>query len=317
MRNQIRLMSVAVLGVALGALPACDDDDATESPTDGSSLSDAASDAGAGGQSGNMDASVSDGPATDGSPQDGGAVATVLALGGTANTSFLTTFPANAPQMASSPVLVTGLAPAEVLLRITVRPANGKVYGLGSTSRLYEINRATGAATALGTAAFTPALMGIHYGFDFNPVVDRIRLVSDAEQNLRLHPDTGVVAATDPNLNPAGSVGPVAYTNTAGATVTTLFGLDYAANSLVRIGGPDGMPNPNEGLISVVGPTGVDVGEPASLDIAPNNMAYAAWQNAGVSKLYMVNLTTGAATEVGAIGGTMGAIMVRAIAVLP
>ena len=37
------------------------------------------------------------------------------------------------------------------------------------------------------------------WGFDFNPTVDRIRVVNDAGFNLRLHPDTGVIVDSDPN----------------------------------------------------------------------------------------------------------------------
>ena len=43
-------------------------------------------------------------------------------------------------------------------------------------------------------------LAGSDFGFDFNPTVDRIRLISDADQNLRLNPMTGGVAATDSML---------------------------------------------------------------------------------------------------------------------
>ena len=330
MRNQMRTMSL-LLSVALVSVVGCDDEPVENTP-DANMSQDAAggSDARGGSQGGSDASMTADGSAPDGGvmPSDGGGgadgggadaatVPTVLALSGTATTSVLTTFAANAPQTVSAPVAITGLEATEVILNITVRPANGKIYGLGSTSRLYEINRTTGAATAIGTAAFTPALMGTYYGFDFNPTVDRIRLISDAEQNLRLHPDTGVVAGTDTALAPAGSVGAVAYTNSfAGATMTTVFGLDYASNNLVRMGGPDSMPSPNLGAITVIGPVGSDIGEPASLDIAPNNVAYGAWQSAGATKFYTLNLTTGAASEVGTIGGTTAATMVRSIAVL-
>jgi hypothetical protein len=50
---------------------------------------------------------------------------------------------------------------------------------------------------------FTLRFLGRHhasFGFDFNPTVDRIRVVSNTGQNLRLHPVTGVVASTDTPL---------------------------------------------------------------------------------------------------------------------
>ena len=95
----------------------------------------------------------------------------------------------------------------------------------------------TGAATALGTAPFSPALSGSAFGFDFNPTVDRIRIVSDTGQNLRAHPDTGAVVAVDGSLRYAitdvaaghdPDVVGAAYTNPDidPATGTTLFDLD-------------------------------------------------------------------------------------------
>ena len=76
----------------------------------------------------------------------------------------------------------TGLPAGEQIVGLDVRPANKQLVGLGSTSRLYRIDRATGAATAIGTTAFTPALAGTSFGFDFNPTVDRIRVTSDAHR---------------------------------------------------------------------------------------------------------------------------------------
>ena len=46
------------------------------------------------------------------------------------------------------------------------------------------VDPARGAAIAVG-APFTPGTDGTAFGFDFNPTVDRIRVVSDTGQNLR------------------------------------------------------------------------------------------------------------------------------------
>ena len=48
---------------------------------------------------------------------------------------------------------ITGLQTSESLLGIDYRPANGLLYALGDSSRLYTINPATGAATQVGTAS--------------------------------------------------------------------------------------------------------------------------------------------------------------------
>ncbi len=67
---------------------------------------------------------------------------------------------------------------------------------------VYLVNRTTGAATPIGVGPFEPTLNGTSFGFDLNPMVDRIRLTSNFTQNLRLQPDTGTVAATDGALWP-------------------------------------------------------------------------------------------------------------------
>ena len=61
------------------------------------------------------------------------------------------------------------LARREQIVGLDVRPANKQLVALGSTSRLYRIDAATGAATVIGTAAFAPPLAGTTFGFDFNP----------------------------------------------------------------------------------------------------------------------------------------------------
>jgi hypothetical protein len=48
----------------------------------------------------------------------------------------------------------------------------------------------------MSAAVFMPVLAGTSFGFDFNPTVDRIRLVSDSGQNLRLNPNSGAGATT-------------------------------------------------------------------------------------------------------------------------
>ena len=88
-------------------------------------------------------------------------------------------------------VPVSGLQGGETLVGIDVRPANQLLYGLGSSSRLYTINPLTGVATQVGAAgAFT--LNGTSFGVDFNPVPDRLRVISNTGQNLRLDPNNAV-----------------------------------------------------------------------------------------------------------------------------
>jgi Domain of unknown function (DUF4394)/Bacterial pre-peptidase C-terminal domain len=205
-------------------------------------------------------------------------------------------------------VAVTGLQASEKLLGIDFRPATGQLFGLGSSNRLYTLNSTTGAATAVGTGTLTTTLSGTSFGVDFNPVVDRLRVVSDTDQNLRLDPNTGAIAGTDTPLNPAGNdIGASAYTNNrAGATATTLFSIDSLSNQLVRQGGVNGGPaqagNPNAGVITSIGALGVDFGANVGFDIFTDGAGVdAAFATSG-STLYSINLTSGAATAVGTVG---------------
>ncbi|MDQ3927811.1 MAG: DUF4394 domain-containing protein, partial [Chloroflexota bacterium] len=235
-------------------------------------------------------------------------------------TNQLIKFSTNTPGTIDSSMPVTGLQGGETLLGIDFRLANGGLYGLGSTSRIYTIDLFTGAATAVGASgAFT--LAGTSFGFDFIPTSDFIRITSDADQNLRVNPNTGTLAATDSflsyamtdtnagqNPNVVGS----AYTNHhTGATTTTLFDIDSNLDVLA-------MQNPgNAGVLTTIGPLGVDTNDQVGFDmIRPTssvNFAFASLTDTQ-SRLYSINLDTGAATLIGTIGG--GGI-VRGIALAP
>ena len=227
----------------------------------------------------------------------------------------LLSFSSDAPETVLSETPITGLQPGEIILVIDVRPANGQLVGLGSSQRLYLINTMTGVATAV--AGPTSGINGTDFGGDFNPVVDRLRLVSDLDQNLRLNPVTGAVTATDSPLafasgdshvgaNP--NVVAVAHTNRPGSETTSLYGIDSDLDILVLQGSPDGSPvSPNTGQLSTVGPLGVNTNSLAGLDIlGSTNRALASLTSPGnsSSKFYEINLSTGAATLLGTIGGT-------------
>jgi hypothetical protein len=196
---------------------------------------------------------------------------------------------------------ITGLPGGEGIAGLDVRPLNGQLYALGKTSRVYVINPRTGAARQVGATPFIPALAGTAFGFDFNPTVDRIRVTSDAEQNLRLNPDDGSVTAVDTNLAYAAgdpgagttpNVAASAYTNSfAGATATTLFDIDNARDALV-IQNP-----PNNGTLTTVGALGTS-NDAVAFDIGESNVAYAVLnEEQGRQGLYRIDLATGHATK--------------------
>lgn len=230
-----------------------------------------------------------------------------------------------APGVQISAVSITGMQVAEKIAGIDYRPADGQLFGLSDQSRLYKLNPLTGVATQVGTGTFPIALTGTAFGIDFVPTADRLRVVSNSSVNMRLNPDTAAqlidtplsYAAGDPNVGASPAVVAVAYTNNApGATVTTAYGIDRVLDVLVRIGGADGSPSANAGVLTTVGPLGIDVSTSSNLDIGPDGIAYGALLDNGsvLSKLYAVNLTTGAVTLVGTIG--TGAEL-RGLAVAP
>ncbi|MEG4851474.1 DUF4394 domain-containing protein [Microcoleus sp. B5-D4] len=227
-----------------------------------------------------------------------------------------------APRAILSDVAVTGLQPGESLLGIDFRPANGVLYGVGSSNRLYAINPVTGAASAVGSGQFAVPLTPGAAGFDFNPTVDRIRFVNQAGQNARLNPDTGAIvdfdtltggiqldanlayAAGDRNFGNPGAAAAAAYVNNfAGANSTTLFAIDTNLDVLVR------QDPPNNGVLNTIGSLGIDAGTVLGFDVRSvggNETALAAIEVGGVSSLYNINLTTGQASIVGQIGDGRG-----------
>jgi hypothetical protein len=196
---------------------------------------------------------------------------------------------------------ITGLPGGENIVGLDMRPLNGQLYALGKTSRIYVVNPRTGAARQVGTTPFVPALAGTNFGFDFNPTVDRIRVTSDAGQNLRLNPDDGTVAGVDTNLayaagDPGAGTTPnvtaSAYTNNfAGATSTTLYDIDNARHALV-IQNP-----PNNGTLTTVGALGTN-NNAVAFDIGDNNGAYAVLNGEqNRQNLYRIDLSNGHATQ--------------------
>ncbi|HEV8146615.1 MAG TPA: DUF4394 domain-containing protein [Bryobacteraceae bacterium] len=217
-----------------------------------------------------------------------------------------------------STVGITGLQGGESILGIDFRPANGQLYGLGSTSRLYAINTATGAATQVGSAgAFT--LSGTSFGFDFNPTVDRIRVISNTGQNIRLNPNDGTLAGTDTAINggPTALVGSAYTNNFAGASSTLLYGIDANSDSLYS------SLLPNTGTYTLVGSLGLDAIANVGFDIGSDGIAFAAIQTqnilaqVGAAGLYTINLGNGLATLVGQIGPSGQDITGLAIVLVP
>lgn len=188
------------------------------------------------------------------------------------------------------------------------RPADGKLYGY-ALGNLYTVDTATGVTTFVSSLT-TPANSNL-LGIDFNPVADRLRIVTDTDQNLRVNVATGATTVDGPLAYAAGDVNAganpniidAAYTNSDvdPATGTALFYIDYVLDILV------GTSNPNGGVLSTIGALGFDIDVFTGFDILTSNgtnFGLATFRVGGIDGLYNVNLATGAATLVGAIGAS-------------
>jgi hypothetical protein len=182
------------------------------------------------------------------------------------------------------------------VLGIDFRPANGKLYAITDTDKIYTINSETGVAT-LVSALSVSFSGGFQSGVDFNPVADRLRLVANNGENFRINVDTGEVIVDQPlNYNPPQAIGVTAsaYTNSRpGVSSTTLYNLDYDSDSLV-IQNP-----PNDGVLNTVGALGFNLPPIAGFDIVTSRNGENVGFIAAGNSLYTVDLSTGKATFMG------------------
>jgi Ca2+-binding RTX toxin-like protein len=231
------------------------------------------------------------------------------------------------------------------LIGIDLRPANGLLYGVTDTNKIYIIDPISGNATSEQNISPIPFNAGFLSGVDFNPVPDLLRLVGANDQNLRVNVNTGAVqdgdtltagiqpdrnlafAATDPNAGKDPNISAAAYTNSFAPSPasrrTTLYNIDSKLDVLTRQGGlnflasdPASGPSPNTGQQFTIGSLGVNFADKVGFDIfspVPGiNIAYAV----SGSTLYSINLTTGAATSLGSIGnGSFNFVGLTAVSV--
>lgn len=239
----------------------------------------------------------------------------------------LVSFNAGQPGKILSQMPLVGLQDKETVAGIDYRVAKGWLYLLGSSGRLYRIDTGSGAVRMIGAGPAVTLPAGTEIGFDFNPTVDRIRLVSGDGRNMRLHPDSGALVDSDPNApgvqvdgklayaagdvhagRPA-SIVAAAYTyNKNDEKITTNFAIDAARGTLVTQGSMEGkLPavSPNTGQLFTVGSLGLGSVEKVSFDIGDlSNVAYMAMAKSGAMKSswFEIDLATGKARLIGTVG---------------
>lgn len=238
---------------------------------------------------------------------------------GVTDNQTLVTWDASDPSNLQSGVAISGLQSNEQVRGIDFRPATGGLYAVGSFNNLYTIDTSSGAASLVGAGNFGQSMNGASFGFDFNPVIDRIRLVSDVNQNLVINPNDGTstqvtdlfYASGDFNEGVDPNVVASAYTNSfAGASSTQLYGIDTSLDALVTQAN-------SAGTLNTVGFLGIDMNDTATFEISGSSgIAYGTIVNADTSKslFWTLDLSTGEAFTVGEIGG--GAV-ITALASVP
>lgn len=242
----------------------------------------------------------------------------------------LASFDMNKPNDLISNEKITGLKNNDSLIGIDYRPADGKLYAVGSLGTIYTIdpstNRAELKSTLIADSADTsapyteitgnPGLMSV----DFNPAADRLRVIGNDGQNLRINVDTGATT-TDGALNGAdATITSAAYTNSfAGTATTRLFDIDVKADR-VYLQNP-----PNDGTLAASAPLGVNAESSSGFDIdSNNNQGYAILNVVNKQQFYKIDInkvtaadSANAATLVGDLPSGIMSATIRGLALKP
>lgn len=207
----------------------------------------------------------------------------------------IVTFDSTSPMTIASTSAISGLLGGDSLIGIDLRPANNIIYGVAQTGRVYTLTTA-GVASLVTTLSVVPS--GGKFGFDFNPMADRLRIISEIDQNLAANVGDGVTASQTAITRASGAIDILgsAYTNNfAGATSTVLYGIDSVTDSLVVTAAPGG------GIYSTVGGLGVGLTNANHVGFDVSGSSGLGFLNID-SALYRVNLGTGATSFLDTIG---------------
>lgn len=218
-------------------------------------------------------------------------------------------------------VKIRNLSAGDRVVGIDFRPSSRELYGLvdgTSVDRIIKIQPKTGKIST--TFTLTTPLSGTDFDIDFNPAADALRVVSDAEQNLRVPFAAGPARGTtiadgtvsygtnDENEGVNPNVVGAAYTNSfAGTTATVLYTIDSGTDSM------NVQNSANSGTQRTRGPLGLDAGSVIGFDIEPASSrdnyegdAYVSLKRAADpgTRIYQIDLATGSLLDVGPLGTT-------------
>src|SRR5262245_6326980 len=209
------------------------------------------------------------------------------------------------------------LAGGASLVGIDVRPADGKLYGVTSEGSVVTLAARTGKWEK--KSELTEKLpSGASFAVDFNPVADRLRVLSNTGMSYRINVEDGKTtvdgslkfADADVHKGMSAKVIAAAYSNSyAGSKETTLYDIELTTGALLK------QAPPNDGTLNTIGKLGVGLDGSVAFDIAADGKGgNTGWLLAG-GTLYTVDLASGQAKLAGKIAGLKGPIL--DIAVLP
>lgn len=203
------------------------------------------------------------------------------------------------------------------LVGIDVRPSDGKLYGVTPAGDIVIVDAKTGkwdVKSKLSEKLPEGAMVSV----DFNPVADRMRIITNTGMSLRVNVDDGKAtvdgaikyAETDPSKGMKPNVTAIGYSNSfAGTKETALYDIDASSGTFLK------QAPPNDGIVSAIGKVGVKLDGPIAFDIwSDGKGGNTGWLLAG-GALHTVDIATGAAKAVGSIAGLSG--KVTDIAILP
>ena len=191
------------------------------------------------------------------------------------------------PNNVVSSIKIRLLEAEDQLVGIDYRPKDEKLYAVGLLGNLYTLDPNTGVATFLRKLIADPTdttdrnepfskIVGDAnlISVNFNPAADRLRVITNTGQNLRINVDTGATI-TDSVINPTANnpvIVAAAYTNAfAGTATTKLYSIDQTSDRIY-------LQNANAGTLGSSAPLGDNLDtQGGGFDIDPiNNVGYAA-----------------------------------------
>lgn len=210
---------------------------------------------------------------------------------------------------AGAPVAIRGVEGR--VLGIDQRPADGSLVALADTWTLWRVDPRSGAATLLSRLT-ERAELGGRAVVDFNPTVDRLRVMGMNGTNLRINVDTGATlvdgtlkyAPADRNAGTMPRITAGAYSNSVkGATQTALYTIDTLLGSF-NLQAP-----PNDGVQQSKASFGMSLPPATAFDILADGDGGNWGFVLANGTLHSLDLASGTLTAIGPVADLPGEVI--------